>query len=176
MKRRQFILIGALVIAGILLFQNAYLAPRSEAMRGEIQSKYGTLQKYEAYLKGARLTEKEMGDVVAEMRPMEKRLMPEKSEFLASAGMQRIASELSAKSGLSVLTMRPLNAVKVNNFIAVPVYFEGTGNIRQLSDFLRAVEENPIMLKVEKLNINVTNMQNPKELRIKIQLSGMARI
>jgi Tfp pilus assembly protein PilO len=176
MKRRRFILIGALVTAGILLFQNSYLAPRSETMRGEIQSRYGLLQKYEAYLKGSGLTEREMAELIAEMKTIEKRLMSEKSEFLSSAGMQRIVAELSEKSGLSVLTMRPINAVKGGNFITVPVYFEGTGNISQISDFLHSVEKNQVMLKIDKLSINVTNMQNPKELRFKMQLSAMARI
>jgi len=176
MKQRKIILFGALLIISVLLFQKFYLTPRSEALREEIQSKFGTLEKYETYLKGAGSTEKDMEAVISEMKTIERRLIPEKSEFLASASMQRIVSEVSEKSGLNVLTMRPINAIKDKNFIFVPVYFEGTGNISQLSDFLNSVEKNPVMLKIDKMSLNVTNMQNPKELRFKIQLSGMGRI
>jgi len=107
---------------------------------------------------------------------MEKRLIAEKSEFLSSASMQRMVSELSEKAGLNVLTMRPINVVKEKNFLFVPVYVEGSGNIRQISEFLSSVEQNPMMLKIDKMSINVTNLQNPKELRFKIQVSGMSRI
>ena len=31
------------------------------------------------------------------------------------------------------------------------------------------------MLRIDKMSFNVTNMQNPKELKFKIQLSGLVR-
>ena len=176
MKQRKIILLGVLLIVTVLLFQNYYLAPRSETMREEIQSKYGTLQQYQTYVKGSGITEKETQTAITDMKTLENRLIPEKSEFLSSASMQRIVSELAENSGLNVLTMRPINVVKEKKFIFVPVYFEGSGNIRQISEFLQAVEKNPIMLKVDKMSYNVTNLQNPKELRFKIQVSGLARI
>ncbi len=176
MKQRKLMLLGVLLIVTVLLFQNYYLAPRSEAMHGEIQSAYGTLQKYEVYLKGSGITDKEIQAAIADMKKLEERLIPEKSEFLSSASMQRIVSELAEKAGLNVLTIRPINAVKDGNFLTVPVYFEGSAHIKQISDFLAASEKNPVMLKIDKMSFNVTNMQNPKELRFKIQISGLARI
>jgi hypothetical protein len=176
MKQRRIILLGGLLIVTVLLFQNYYLAPRAETIRQEIQSKYGTLQKYQAYVKGSGITEKETQTAIADMNALETRLIPEKSEFLSSASMQRIVSELAEKAGLNVLTMRPINVVKEKTFLFVPVYFEGSGNIRQISEFLQSAEKNPIMLKVDRMSYNVTNLQNPKELRFKIQISGLARI
>ncbi|NJD57152.1 MAG: hypothetical protein FIA94_12215 [Nitrospirae bacterium] len=176
MIRRKAVLLGTLLIMTVFLFQNYYLAPRSETMREEIQSKYGTLQKYQAYLKGSGITDKGIQSAESDMKTMEKRLISEKSEFLSSASMQRIVSELSEKAGLNVLTMRPINVVKEKSFMFVPVYVEGGGNIRQISDFLNLVEKNSVMLKIDKMSINVTNLQNPKELRFKIQISGMSRI
>ena len=176
MKQRKIILLGVLLIVTVLLFQNYYLTPRSEAIHEEIQSAYGMLQKYEAYLKGSGITDKEIQAAIADMKTLEERLIPEKSEFLSSASVQRIVSELAQKAGLNVLTIRPINAVKDGNFLVVPVYFEGSANIKQISDFLAESEKNPIMLKIDKMSYNVTNMQNPKELRFKIQISGLARI
>jgi Tfp pilus assembly protein PilO len=176
MIQRKVILLGTMLILTVFLFQNYYLAPRSDAMREEIQSKYGTLQKYQAYLKGSGITEKGIQSADTDMKTMEMRLIAEKSEFLSSASMQRMVSELSEKAGLNVLTMRPINVVKEKNFLFVPVYVEGSGNIRQISEFLSSVEQNPMMLKIDKMSINVTNLQNPKELRFKIQVSGMSRI
>jgi Tfp pilus assembly protein PilO len=89
--------------------------------------------------------------------------------------MQRVVADLTERAGLSVQSIRPLNAVKEKNFLTIPVYFEGNGSIKQLSDFLKAVEAGPVMLKIDKMSLSVTNMQNPKEVRFKIQVSGMAR-
>jgi hypothetical protein len=73
-------------------------------------------------------------------------------------------------------TIRPLSAVKLNDYSVVPVYFEGNANIKQVSEFLKLVESNPIMLKIDKLSLNITNMQKPDDLRFKIQMSGLSRI
>jgi Tfp pilus assembly protein PilO len=175
MNRRRYVLLGALFIITVVLFQTYYLGPKSETIREEIQTEYGTLQKYEAFLKGSGITEAETQSALNDMKAIEKRLIPEKSEFLSSANMQRVVADLTERAGLSVQSIRPLNAVKEKNFLTIPVYFEGNGSIKQLSDFLKAVEAGPVMLKIDKMSLSVTNMQNPKEVRFKIQVSGMAR-
>jgi Tfp pilus assembly protein PilO len=175
MNQRKYILLAAFLVVSVLLFQNYYLGPKSEAMREEIQTKYGTLQKYETFLKGSGITETEIQTATNDMKAIEKRLLSDKSEFLSSANMQRTVAELSDRSGLTVQTVRPLNAVKMKNFVVSPVYFEGSGTIKQVSDFLKAVEANPVMLRIDKMSFNVTNMQNPRELKFKIQISGLGR-
>ncbi len=175
MKRRRYILLAVLLVLSVAVFQNYYLLPKSETLHEDIQTKYGTLRKYEAFLKGSAITETDIQSAMNDMQTIEKRLVPEKSEFLSSAYIQRTVSELTAASGLNVQNMRPLTAVKIKNFAAMPLYFEGSGTIKQLSDFLKAVESHPVMLKIDKMSINVTNMQNPRDLRFKIQISGLAK-
>ena len=90
--------------------------------------------------------------------------------------MQKELSELTQNAGLNIQTIRPLNTVKAKSFIIIPVYFEGSGTIRQIGDFLDRVEKHAVMLKIEKMSINVTNMQNPRELRFKMQISGLGKL
>ena len=175
MNRRRYILLAAFFVISVILFQSYYLTPKSEIMREEILAQYGMLQKYEAFLKGSGITEAEIETALADMKTIENKLIPKQSEFLSSATVQRFIAELTERSGLHVQTVRPLNAVKTNNFVTIPVYFEGSGSIKQLSDFLKAVEANAVMLRIDKMSFNVTNMQNPKELKFKIQLSGLVR-
>jgi len=66
--------------------------------------------------------------------------------------------------------------VKLNDYTVVPVYFEGNGNIKQLSNFLKLVESDKLLLKIEKLSINMTNMQKTEDLKFKIQIAGLNRI
>jgi Tfp pilus assembly protein PilO len=175
MNRRRYILLAAFFVISVILFQSYYLTPKSETMREEILAQYGMLQKYEAFLKGSGITEAEIEAALADMKTIENKLIPEQSEFLSSATMQRVIAELTERSGLHVQTVRPMNAVKTNKFVTIPVYFEGSGSIKQVSEFLKAVEANAVMLRIDKMSFNVTNMQNPKELKFKIQLSGLVR-
>jgi hypothetical protein len=58
----------------------------------------------------------------------------------------------------------------------VPIYFEGNGDIRQISDFLNSLETSGLLIKIDKLDLNVTNVQNPYSLKYKIQVSSMMKL
>jgi Tfp pilus assembly protein PilO len=173
--KRKYVLLGAALVFTLMVFQGYFLAPKSELIREEIRTKYVLLQKYEAYLKGSVGTDAEIRAAVAELKEAEQKLIAEKSEFLASARLQSDITEIAQNAGLNVQTLRPMNILKTGNYIVVPIHFEGNGNIKQVSDFLKALEGHPAIVKVDKMTLNVTNMQNPKELRFKMQISGLGR-
>jgi len=84
--------------------------------------------------------------------------------------------DLTGKAGLNVAKIRPKDTVKMNAYSVIQVYFEGNGNIKQVSEFLKLVESNPLLLKIDKLSLNITNMQKPADLKFKIQISGLRKI
>lgn len=176
MKGRRVLLIALSLIIAIVLFRAYFLVPRSDAVREDIQRQYRLLQKYETYLEGEQMTEEEMNSVIEAMQNIEQRLVSAKSEFLAAALLQEEISELSSRSGLKITTMRPLNTSKTEKYLNLPIYFEGYGSIRQVSDFLRNLESSKYLIKIDKLNVNITNVQNPKDLKVKIQISGLGQI
>jgi len=176
MTRKKYILIAALLVMTLFLFQTYVLTPKSETMREEIQIKSATLQKYETYMEGSSITDAEIRTAGEEMKAVEMKLVKESSEFLAAARIQKELSELTQNAGLNIQTIRPLNTVKAKSFFFIPVYFEGSGTIKQIGDFLNEVEKHSVLLKIEKMSINVTNIQNPRELRIKMQISGLGKL
>jgi len=176
MNRNRYILLAAALVMTLLLFQTYVLTPKSETMREQIQSKSATLQKYETYMEGSSITDTEIRTASEEMKAVEKKLVNESSEFLAAARVQKELSELTQNAGLNIQTIRPLNTVKAKSFFFIPVYFEGSGTIKQIGDFLNDVEKHSVMLKIEKMSINVTNMQNPRDLRFKMQISGLGQL
>ncbi|MBI5074671.1 MAG: type 4a pilus biogenesis protein PilO [Nitrospirae bacterium] len=176
MNRKKYILLAAALVMTLLLFQTYVVAPKSETMRDEIQVKSATLQKYETYLEGSSITNAEIRTAGEEMKAVEKKLVMESSEFLAAARVQKELAELTQNAGLNLQTIRPLNTVKAKGFFFIPVYFEGSGTIKQIGDFLNEVEKHTMLLKVEKLSVNVTNIQNPRELRFKMQISGLGKL
>jgi len=176
MNRNRYILLAVALVMTLLLFQTYVLTPKSETMREQIQSKSATLQKYETYMEGSSITDTEIRTASEEMKAVEKKLVKESSEFLAAARVQKELSELTQNAGLNIQTIRPLNTVKAKSFFFIPVYFEGSGTIKQIGDFLNDVEKHSVMLKIEKMSINVTNMQNPRDLRFKMQISGLGQL
>lgn len=176
MRKNMYVLLILLCVCSVYLFVTYILTPATDNYRESLEKGYKTLQRYEYVVKDAGATESGVRDLIADMKKTEKRLITEKSDFLASAKMQREISELTGKTNMNVSTIRPLSAVKLNDYSVIPVYFEGNANIKQVSDFLKLVEADPIMLKIDKLSLNITNMQKPDDLKFKIQISGLSRI
>jgi len=165
-----------LCVCMVYLFSTYVLTPASESDRESLVTKYKTLQQYEMAVRGAPTTEEKLRALSSDMKNFEDRLISEKSAFLASAKIQGAITDLAGKANLTVATIRPLATVKLNDYAVIPVYFEGNGNIKQLSNFLKLVESDKLLLKIDKLSINQTNMQKTDDLKFKIQIAGLNRI
>ena len=175
MRKNSYLILALLCICSVYLFETYILTPATENYRESLEKKYKTLQRYEYVVKGAGATEDQVKALNNDLKNIEKRLIAEKSDLLASARLQREITELTNKTGLNVATIRPMNEVELNGYRIIMVYFEGNGDIKQVSEFLKLVESDPLMLKIDKLSLNITNMQNTDDLKFKIQISGLSK-
>jgi len=175
LKKKRYLVLGLLCICSVFLFETYFLTPSAQNYRESLEDEYRTLQRYEHVVKGAGVTEAETKSLLTDMKNAEKRLITEKSDFLASAKMQGEITDLAGKTGLNVSTIRPMTAAKLKAYSVIQVYFEGNGNINQVSEFLKLVDTSPLLLKIDKLSLNITNMQNPDDLKFKIQISGLRK-
>jgi hypothetical protein len=176
MKKNRYAVLAFCFVAAVFIFEFAFLAPRAEMMRETIETRHESLLRDEQLLRNVRMTSDGMNALFGEIKNIENRLLKEKSDFLASAKLQGEISAIAGKSGLNVMTIRPLAPVKLGNFTAISLSFEGSGDIRQLSDFLKGIEQDKLLIKVAKVNVNILNMQNPRDLKYKIQVSALARL
>ncbi|GAB4484856.1 MAG: hypothetical protein OHK006_09910 [Thermodesulfovibrionales bacterium] len=175
MKKRRIAILAVSLVVALFVFERYFLAPETEEIRATIERESATLEKYQRVLRSAPPGESEMTKIEARVKTLEKRLVPDASEQLASATIQSHVVELARKSGFSISTIKPGTPITRDSYRQIPVYFEGNGNIKQISDFLKAVDQGQILLSVDRLGINITNMQNPKELKVKVQISGMMK-
>lgn len=175
MINRRYVILGLALAAAIIGFDRYYVMPRAVSMQEELVVAYAGLKKDENFVKSASAPGKDGAAFETEMKNLEKRLIPEKTEFLASVRLQDEVSAMSERAGLRLSTTRTLPAEKLGSYLTVPLYMEGNGNIRQLSDFLKYLETGTFLIKPDKLTVNITNMQNPKEVKFKVQVSGLAR-
>jgi hypothetical protein len=175
-KKNRYMVLAFCFVAAAFIFEFAFLAPKAEMLRESMETRYAALLRDEQFLRNARMTSGGVNALISETKNIEGRLLKEKSDFLASAKLQGEISGIAGKSGLNVMTIRPLAAEKLGNFTVISLYFEGSGDIKQMSDFLKGIEQDKLLIKVARLNVNITNMQNPKDLKYKIQVSALARL
>ncbi len=175
MKKNRYTVIAFSIVAAVFIFQYVFLAPRAETMKEEIEAKQKALLRDEQFLKDAAVTAGGVDSLTKETKNIEGRLLREKSDFLDSAKLQGEISGIAGTSGLNVMTIRPLAPAKLGNFTMISLYFEGSGDIKQMSEFLKGIEQDKLLIKVDKLGVTITNMQNPKDLKYKIQVSALAR-
>lgn len=176
MKKNKYVLAAFALVFVIFLFEYYFLEPQSRALRETIETKYNVLQKYEFIIKGGGVTEESIKSDIDNLNNIEAKLIQGKTDFLASAELQNAISGLTDKAGLKVLVIRPLSSVKINKYQNIPLYFEGNGTIKQISDFLKLIESDNLMIKVDKLSINITNLQTSNDLKFKMQVSGLTKI
>jgi hypothetical protein len=176
LRKNSYFILALLCICSVYLFETYILSPATENYQESLATRYKTLQRYEYVLKGAGATEGGVKALANDLKNIETRLITEKSDFLASARLQREITGLTNKAGLNVATIRPMNEVKLGAYRVILVYFEGNGDIKQVSEFLKLVESDPLMLKIDKLSLNITNMQNTDDLKFKIQISALSKL
>ncbi len=175
MSRKSGLIAIALVLA-VFAFEFYFLRPEVELMKDRIDTAYSMMQKEEQYLKASVASGEGINTVAREVEVLEKRLIPGKSEFLAAAGLQGEVSDLAGKAGLKVMTIRPAASSRAGDYRNIPIYVEGSGTTKEIGDFLKYIETDALLIKIDKLGLNITNMQNPKELKFKIQVSGLAKL
>jgi Tfp pilus assembly protein PilO len=175
MKRKLYITAIALILLSLLMYEYYFIIPQTDVIKEMISSKQETLQKYERFINEAGSAEEGIKKAIAATDSIKSQLISEKSRYRAAAILQGRIESVAGKSGLKIMSIRPLNMVKYESYAGIPVYMDCSGDMKQLSEFLKLVENDAIMLKIDKININAVNITNPKDLRIRIQLSGLLK-
>jgi Tfp pilus assembly protein PilO len=176
LKKDRYVLVVVAILAVVFAFEYYIIYPKTEALKESIISRYDSLKRYEYFIEVAGATAEEIDASIREMKDIEERLIQESSESLASGALQEVISELTGRAGLQVLIVRPLSPVPADNFSIIPLYFEGNGDIKQIGAFLSYLESSDLLIKIDKIDLNVTNVQNPYSLKYKIQVSGMMKL
>lgn len=166
--------IGAIMASYIFLIMP--LSDRRAEIKDSLQAKYVTIHKYETYLKTAEKTGNELATAVKDINDIESNILQDTDESLAFVRLQGYIKDFADRSGIKILSIKPLSVVKYKHYADLPVQLEASGAIIQLSEFMRHVDESRRLLKIDKLNINVTNIQILSEFKIKMQVSGLMKI
>jgi Tfp pilus assembly protein PilO len=142
-------------------------------MRAELQTEYATLLKYRQFVRGARVTEEQLQAARRELQALKEGIITGVQKPLAFARLQLRLQEAARAAGLQSRTIRPLKAAQEGPFLSLPIFLEARGDMRALSEFLRSLDEPQGFMRIDSLMLSLVDVRKQKELRIKMQVSGL---
>jgi len=175
--RKSLVVIGIAVF--LLTVYVVVLLPLEEKralLREKIDADYARLLKYREYASGAQISKDGLSRAREELLNLEKGVIKQDQEPIAFAELQLRLQETAQKAGLAVLTLRPLKAEKQTGYNRLPIAIEAEGGIKQVSDFLKALDSGASYVKIETLEINNRDLRGEqKQLRVKMRISGLMK-
>ena len=121
-----------------------------------------------------------------ELKGREPRLLSGDTPSMSASDLQDSVQGLATKEGTQVITTRVLNPELTGNFAKISVQMEIGGQIDQIANVVRGIENSPKLLTIDEINVRSlfrpvgfqpqgapqVSMQN---LRVSLTVSGFAR-
>jgi Tfp pilus assembly protein PilO len=172
MNRNVIFLAALAAVLGVYVFLIAPLAEKRAGMRERLEMDYATLVKHERFIKRTKDTGVQLEGARKELGELEKSIIRSKDKSLAFAKLQAKIQDLASAAGLRISTIKLLPAVTHKGYFGLPIFVDSTGDIRNLSNFLRFLDSSREYIGIEALDISTS----PKgKLRIRMQLAGLMK-
>lgn len=177
MKRPVIIVAVAVAVMALYVMVIMPLSEERPRMKETLHAKYSTLQKYEAFLKTSGKAGSALGGdtIVKEVENMGSALIQDTNESLAFARLQGHIQDFAEKSGVKIISIKPLSVVKYKHYSSLPIQLEANSGIVQVGGFLKQLEESKQLIGIDRLSINVMSTQMPGDLKIRMQVSGLMK-
>jgi hypothetical protein len=166
----MFLLLGAVV------YQYGYQSVRAELaeMEDAASVKSRILQKYMGLIAERPRLETELA-ALREVRKAEAAKMTEgQTAAVAAAALQSHLDALIASMGGSIASKRVEKIEEAGKFKVITVTMDAIlPDTRALSDALYAIESQTPSLAVRELEVRIRNFKEPRELQVKLKVSGL---
>jgi Tfp pilus assembly protein PilO len=176
-QRERFFLLAAVAALGLyfgarpLLPRLTNLGPRSERLFEEKSSVLGAYRQAVGR-EGALAAESEA--LEARIAAHEQTLLPGATPPLAAADLQTRLKQLADRAGLKIQSEKILAHVKRDAYLEIPVQIVANGEIRNLKDFIVAVEASPVFITIQEMSLrSVKRRQFVPETRSYLDISDI---
>jgi len=154
-----------------LLPRLAGIGPRSERL---FEEKTAVLGAYRQAVgrEGALSAESEA--LGARIAAHEQALLPGATPPLAAADLQTRLKQLAERAGLKIQSEKILAHVKRDAYLEIPVQIVANGEIRNLKDFVVALEASPVFIAVQEMSLrSVKRRQFVPETRSYLDITDL---
>lgn len=176
MRRSLMILLGLLFIILVYAVIFVPVTDKHRAIVEELELKSRTLGKYKVFLDTAQETEADVQEVARELNIYNALLIDAENDAKGFARLNSYIQELINQTGMEVISIKPLNVVKYELYVGLPLQVNASADTRQIVRFLRGLDSGKYLVSIDNVNVRVINIKKPDKLRIKIELSGYREI
>ena len=168
---RNIIIISAVaaIIGAYVLFVSP-LQDKRVPLREKLGVNYTTLLKYQKFMNASKGAGERLDAAQTRLRQLEQYISKKTNTSIGFAELQDRAQGIAEKAGLSIKSVKPMPTVQQEHYTSLPLYMDFTGDIVQLSAFLRAIDKGRVFISLDRLSIKTGNKG---QLRIKMQVSGL---
>ncbi|MBE0558279.1 MAG: hypothetical protein IH628_13690 [Proteobacteria bacterium] len=165
-----------IILLGAVVYQYGYLGVREDVteMDDAASVKLKTLTRYMALIADRPALEKNLA-TLREVRKMENaKIIEGQTAPLAAATLQNTVKEVITSRGGSIASERVEKPENAGDFKMVTVTIDAVlPDTRALGDALLAIETQAPYLVVRELDTRIRNFRDPKDLTVKLKVSGL---
>jgi hypothetical protein len=166
-----------LVLAGLVVYQYGYegLQDRIKATRESESVKIRTLKKYTDFVAQRPGLEKRLASLTETRKALESQFIQGQTPNIAAASLQNSIKTLITSKGGTISSERVEKPEDLEKFNVITVSMDGTvPDTRFLNEILFALETQTPSLAMRELDVRVRDFRNPRELMVRLKVSGIA--
>jgi hypothetical protein len=166
----------AFVLFGLVLYEYGYLAVQSEVAAQEetVFAKKKLLRSYLAVIAEKPRIEEELAALKESRKAEGSKIVEAPTPSIAAAALQSAVRDMIVLRGGSISSERVEKPEDGGTFKIITIAVDAVlPDIRALSDALYAIETQTPYLVVRELDATVRNYREPKDLTIRIKVSGL---
>jgi hypothetical protein len=178
-KNSRFLLIAVplvVILFGLVVYEYGYLAVRSEVTEQEkaVGGKKKKLQEYLTLIADKPRVEARLASLREARKTEGTKMIEGQTPFLAAATLQNTVKGIITAHGGTISSERIEKPEDAGTFKIVTVAVDAVlPDIRSLVDILYAIETQTPYLVVRELDTTLRNYQAPKDLMVRLKLSGI---
>ena len=175
-REKKFILIGAVVLVCIVLYQlySWYGVTRSD-VEDYTDARLERVEKELARLAEKPMLEKRAQMIAKELENRERGLLQAEKAPVAAAMLQKLLKDMAASLKIEVNLERALNPVEAEMYSGIPVEIGFTATTTELKDLLLRLRKGNMLLTVAEMKVRVTNTRDPKEIHTTLIVMGFIK-
>jgi hypothetical protein len=178
-KRSRFLMMAipvALILFLLTVYEYGYLDVKADidTTREAAAAKEKTLKKYLTIIAAKPRLEKEFADLQAARAVETEKIIEGQTTSIAGAALQNIVNNAISLRGGVISSERIEKPEELGKFIIITVSVDVVfPDMRSLTEALFALETQRPSLVVRDLDAAIRNFQAPKELTVRLKLSGL---
>lgn len=164
------------ILAGLALYQYGFLQVRSEiaSVKETQKAKIASYEKYAAFVAKKPELETKLARLKEARKAEESKLLTGETLSLAAAALQTTVKGMLTARGGTISSERVEKPEDLGKFKVVSVSIDAVmPDARALSDALYAMETQTPSLLVKELDVRVRNFTSPRELMLRLKVSGL---